>query len=187
MSKATPTTERELARLLDDAVTQAAREAGAPPEDEQVALLLEGRIDELGREQRDEVLRRIAGDDDAGQTVASIGRLEARGGEARPGGRWLGPWLGVAWAAAACVVVSLASWRLADPPPGAETMQRLQALDARQAISESEQQEQAALSQAVERGRMRDWALGIGGAACVLLTIPVVVVLIRQSKDVKDS
>jgi hypothetical protein len=186
MSKSTPITEREMAQLLDDAIGHAGDDGLPSPDDEQVALLLEGRVDELSEMGRDQLLRQIAASPEAGEAVAAIGRLGGRQ-VGRSDGWRIGPWVGVAWAAAACLVVSLGAWRLADPPQTAEAVLQLQALDASETASPSQQQRRAELAEQIERGRQRDWALGIGGVVCVALTIPVAIALIRRDKVAAKS
>jgi len=88
-----------------------------PIDEEDLSLLCEGRIEEIDAEARGRLLEQIAADPAAAQIVAELRALgwgkEQTRGDAGAMTLRLCAW---AWAAAACVVIALGTWRVMAPP-----------------------------------------------------------------------
>lgn len=115
-----PITRGQVATALERAMDDAAERAAGPVDDEHLALLLEGRLDELAKEDRRQLLHRVATDPELSAVVAQAGagpgeRDEAA--EARPAvaGRILPAVVRLVWAVAACAAIGLGIWRYAEP------------------------------------------------------------------------
>jgi hypothetical protein len=115
MAKQIPRSSVELTRLLQRAMARPDRSQQI--NEEYLAQLCLGRIDEIPAEVRSHLLDAIAADPESAELVAELRQL-GWGGDVRIGDAAiftlrLSSW---AWAAAACLALALGVWRLAAPP-----------------------------------------------------------------------
>ncbi|MGD1278012.1 MAG: hypothetical protein ABR964_12420 [Tepidisphaeraceae bacterium] len=123
MTRQLPRNADELVRVLQGALGQ--RAGPEPIDEEQLALLCEGRIEAIDAEARGRLLEQIAADPAAAQVVAELRALgwgsERGRGDAGTMTLRLCAW---AWAAAACLVIALGTWRVMAPPLAAPMQAR---------------------------------------------------------------
>jgi len=91
---------------------------GADVDEEELALLAEGRIGELSAEDRSRVLRAVAADESLQDLVVDVRRIyesESISTPQRGHAFWANTTRAV-FALAACAMLALGTWRLLDPP-----------------------------------------------------------------------
>lgn len=146
---------------------------------EDLVLLAEGRVDELDDDRRSRLFDAIAASPEAGTLVLELQRLgigEAAGAARRPAasGWTLRVLLGT-WAAAACLLLSLAVWRTADPPAPLMTNGTIDTLNAKpEEVDYWAQLDEQRRMARVERDEWRDLALLATSGACLALSIGIV-------------
>jgi hypothetical protein len=115
MPRQIPKSPAEIVRLLTRTMS-ASGDAGEINE-EDLALLCLGRIDEIPAEARARLLQKISADPQAGEVIAELRQMgwgaEVRIADPAMLTLRIGSW---AWAAAACLAIALGVWRLAAPP-----------------------------------------------------------------------
>ena len=186
-----PRNRSQMAVLLQEAIDnhQPPGPPGPPSEppltDEEVALVATGRLDELSPADQDRVLRQIAGDGESAQVLKEVYYALGLGRRDKaPPATWTFaaslPFVRVALTAAACMVVVMGLWRLADPPAPIS-----QAPDGSFRIMSHggpgsaqpdywAQLDQQRLAQRAQRDHLRDYALIASTTTCLILAVPIV-------------
>ena len=158
--------------------------------EEEVGLVLEGRLDELPPADRTRVLRAAIHDPETAELLASGHRL-GLAGETRPrrseGSRFRRV-ITIGWAVAASLLLMLGVWRLADPPEATPSGPdiRLQSTDPTRSDDAEQYWQQAEKQRAMEQlrtDRLRDYALLASAVACLLLSLALAWKTIRRSPD----
>lgn len=133
-----PTNCDEMAVLVESAIAGCPGPSDAEPNIEHLAMLAAGEGDRLSEADRTLLLRQIVADPASARVVAELagagtpfadlaarvprGKSRPRGRDAdgrsagRSGDAWALTWSRRLWAVAACAVIGLGAWRLADPP-----------------------------------------------------------------------
>lgn len=188
---------------LSEAIATAMRRAGSQTsrpgiDEEELLLFAAGRLDRVPIDRRGPLLQAVATDPQLGQLVAELQALgldEGRAGSgqeadgpavlARIGPR-VGAPLGMAWLAAACLLLGVGLWRVNDPPAplnpdGSVSMMSIpdqtpQDRDYWQQLDEQRRM------QRVERDQYRDYALVATATATLVLSIPIVWLALRPRR-----
>jgi hypothetical protein len=173
----------ELTQLLASVIHEP--DAGRDLDEEQLALLAEGRLDALAAPERERVLRAIAADPQSGDLLIELDQLGIRpAASAKAGGagrRQTSYVLLGLWAAAACLLLGLALWRAADPPAPIAPDGSLRVLGAD--AGELEYWEQLSHQRRIERAqrdRYRDYALIISTGTGLVLSVGLVLYALRR-------
>ena len=151
---------------------------------EDIALLAEGRIDELAPERRAAVLDAVAADPELAELLAEATELLAAPVASAPRARasqpFAGRWAHIGLALAACMTLAFGTWRLVDPPAPLEVQPdgQVRILQTpHETTPEPDywaQYEQEQLQDRARRDRYRDFALLAAVLATGMLTFGVV-------------
>lgn len=134
--------------------------------DEYIAVIAEGRIDELPEDIRKKVLDRISFDEGSAEMLKELCRVE--GSQKSDKGRGYFRVLSITWAAAACLMFGLFVWRIADPAPPTTAIKPPTPMS-EDDDSYWEQVNEKRLATETTRYRVRDYALaGSITATCIL-------------------
>jgi hypothetical protein len=167
----------DMVRLLHEALAAGAGPAGDEVNEEHLAMLVTGQLDQLDDEPRRTLLRQVAGDEKLAALVRDLTTMGL--GEATPALRGA-PGAGVVvlrwvvrgvWAAAACLVLGLGIWRAVDPPRAGDVSDLPVGPMSTDGPSTSAPTEWPGEGSAAS---WRDTTLYVALGACAVLSIPVV-------------
>ena len=175
----TPRNRTQLIRLMSDVIRTESVEA-EPIDDEHVALLAEGRLGELSPDQQDDLLRAVVADPSNAELLKDLCDLglgqsgKPTSSTGHPFGRFpLRAFTG-AWAAAACLMIGLGLWRVADPPPVCGPAGVTRPYDADAGPDYWSQLDSQRLAERAGRDRYRDYALIASTTTCFILSVGLV-------------
>lgn len=183
-------TDARLYQACRQALDQSA-DRPARVDEENLLLVVLGRGDELSAAERDAVIRAIADDPETAELAAALHRLDLAAIPATPATATARPdilftfrrTVQVAWALAACLLLTLGVWRLADPPAPLTRHGTLTPYATANQVDYWQQLDRQRLVERADRDRYRDYALVAASAACLILSIGVVGVLLRKQRD----
>ena len=176
----TPRNRTQLIRLMNEVIRTGSVETGSI-DDEHVALLAEGRLGDLSRDQQDDLLRTVVADPSNAELLKDLCDL-GLGGSGKPAsstghlfGRLPLRVLTGAWAAAACLMIGLGLWRVADPPPVYGPAGVTRPYDAGATGPDYwSQLDRQRLTERASRDRYRDYALVASTTTCLILSVGLV-------------
>lgn len=150
-------------------------------DDEYIAMIAEGRINEIPPSERSRMLDIVAADPESAMLLKRLSDMQISSSPARRQAGTVRK-LALGWAAAACIMVGLFAWKTMDAPvtpnhfhgTAPYSVQR----DSPDYWSQLEN-ERFSLSQF--RSRYRDYALILSTSTTLVLTVLVAVVLLRKS------
>jgi len=182
-----PKNRSDMIHLLHAAMDQSgSTTADRTIEDEHIALLAEGRLDELPESDRQHLLRQVASDPQIAQVLREVRQLiDAPAAGTRQGisSQSFMRFTQYAWAAAACLFLTLGLWRMVDPsaPLQRGPDQSVHILQNQPAGSTDywQMHNQQQLKNRLHQDELRDWALIISSGVCVILANPVVLIAVR--------
>ena len=166
--------------------------AVGPPsfDEEDLILLATGRLEEVPGNRRNDLLRCVASDDELAELVSQLNALglsdEQHGHAEQPAATRLMIGARYAWAIAACLLLMLGIWRVADPPAPVTIHGTLKPYATEAQSDYWQQLDRQRLVERAERDRVRDYALLGTSIACVVLTIPVVITALRRPQAKTD-
>jgi len=179
---------KEQIRHLMAAALENRSDDAEPVDDEQIALLASGRFETLPVQQRQALLQQVVADPAASELLADISRLDlAEKTPARRTIRGFG-FMSSAWALAACLMVGLFIWNIADPapkiPPGDNTIS-VYGNDPQPDYWD--QLNKMRMHKQTRQYYYRDLALVISTSTCAVLSIVIVLLMIIARKKVFPS
>ena len=179
----TPRNRTQLIRLMNEVILAGSAQTGSI-DDEQIALLAEGRLGELPPDQQEDLLRAVVADPSHAELLENLCDLGlGQSGETTPKpsrlfGRYPVRLLTGAWAAAACLMIGLGLWRVADPPAAQEPAGAIRPYDAAPPGPDYwSQLDRQRLAGRASRDQYRDYALVASTTTCLILSVGLVSVL----------
>ena len=153
----------------------------AESDDEYIAMIAEGRVNEIPQSERSRILGVIAADPESAMLLK---RLSDMGISSSTVARRTGTVrkLAVGWAAAACIMMALFSWKTMDTPVTPNHVQGTAPYSVQQDSPDYwSQLDQQRFSLSQFRSRYRDYALIVSTSATLVLSVLIAVVLLRKS------
>ena len=169
----------KLKNLFEQAFSSCSDEMSENDYDEYIALLAEGNIEKLPVNVRAAVLEQISYDPDSAQILKDISEQVAATHKTTKITHFRV--LSISWALAACMMFGVFAWRIADPVPSANTIDRPGALSTEGHNHWDDLNKQRLASQET-RYKVRDYALTGSVIATCLLSAAILAEKLKKTK-----
>lgn len=185
-----PNNRSQMAALMREVMAaDPSAQSQSPLTDEEIAVVATRGLDGVPESMRQRVLQQAVVDPEAAQLLRDAVQLDLEDSvvvarrKRKPVKHFM-QLTYVAWAAAACLVLSLGVWRFADPPRDVTSTgggMTIHSLSVDRPVPDYwNQVERERLMDQAQSDRLRDYALLASSLACLILSIPVAIRVIRH-------